>query len=251
MLEVCNLLVGESIGLGDDRNEIDFGVESTHDLNIQGLERVAGGLDEVDTSVHTIVNDVHAVHLVLGIEIRIEPLLDVLDNRTPRVVIVDEVAKARSVHHSQAETNAILLNIGRDGLYADGLGGEVKRGLLALLWRVKRGVEQSVDESGFAQARLTWREVSTASPTQDRLVLTNDHNVEVEAFAHTLAVPLVGQVGEANVAGELPAHDVPHVARRSSRRLGVFRGHGLRSCSIAIRHGITCGDQRRGRLAIR
>jgi hypothetical protein len=92
--------------------------------------------------------------------------------------------------------------------------------------------------------------VSIVTGLHARIVLTNDHDIEIEALAHTLAVPLIRQVCKANVAGQLPAHDVPHVARRCRRRFGVFRGHGLRSCSIAIRHGIACGDQRRGRLAI-
>lgn len=38
--------------------------------------------------------------------------------------------------------------------------------------------------------------------------LTNDHDVEVEAFPDALAVPLVREVGEANVPGQLPADDI-------------------------------------------
>lgn len=54
-------------------------------------------------------------------------------------------------------------------------------------------------------------------------VLTNDHDVEVEALAHALAMPLVGQVGEADVARQLPPNDVPIVA------------HSWRSCSHRVR----------------
>lgn len=39
-------------------------------------------------------------------------------------------------------------------------------------------------------------------------VHTNNHNVEVETLANTLAMPLVGQVGESNVSSQLAAHDV-------------------------------------------
>ena len=39
-------------------------------------------------------------------------------------------------------------------------------------------------------------------------LLTNNHNVEVESFADTLAVPLVGQVRKTNVTGKLPANNV-------------------------------------------
>lgn len=39
-------------------------------------------------------------------------------------------------------------------------------------------------------------------------ILTNNHNVEVEALANTLTVPLVGKVGKANVARQLSADNV-------------------------------------------
>ena len=43
------------------------------------------------------------------------------------------------------------------------------------------------------------------------MTLTDNHDVEVEAFADTLAVPLVGQVGKADITSQLPADDVPVV----------------------------------------
>ena len=108
--------------------------ESTHDLHVQRFERVTSWLHEVDTCVDTVVDDVHAIHLVLGIQISIKPLLNILNDRSPRVIIVHEVTKARSVNDGQAETNAILLDVSTDGLYADGLWCKVERRLLALLW---------------------------------------------------------------------------------------------------------------------
>lgn len=62
---------------------------------------------------------------------------------------------------------------------------------------------------------------------------TNNHDVEVEAFAHTLAMPLVGQVRETNVAGELPAHNV-HVVGHGRGGLGVLCGHGLGRLRLAV-----------------
>ena len=102
LLEESDLLVGEGIGLCDDRDEIDLGVQSAHHLDIEGLERVASGLDEVHAGVHAVVNDVHAVDLVLGLQICIESLLNVLNDWPPRVVIVDKVAKARCVNNGQS-----------------------------------------------------------------------------------------------------------------------------------------------------
>jgi hypothetical protein len=49
---------------------------------------------------------------------------------------------------------------------------------------------------------------------------TNNHNIEVEALSHTLAVPLVGKVGETNIAGQLSSDDVTVI---SDRRRGLAR----------------------------
>jgi hypothetical protein len=58
-------------------------MKATHHLNIQRLKCVAGGLNEVDAGVDAVVDDVHAVDLVLGIEVGVETLLNVLDNGPP------------------------------------------------------------------------------------------------------------------------------------------------------------------------
>ena len=101
LLEGSNLLICEGVCLGDDWNEVDLGVKSAHDLNIEGLERVAGRLDEVDTGVHAVIDNVHAVDLVLGIKISIEPLLNVLHDWSPRVIVVDKVTESRGINHRQ------------------------------------------------------------------------------------------------------------------------------------------------------
>jgi hypothetical protein len=80
------------------------------------------------------------------------------------------------------------------------------------------------------------------SPVHIATLLTNDHNVEVEALAHTLAMPLVGQVGETDVASKLPANNVPHVARRLGCGLGVLGGDGLRCMGAAVKHGVAVLD---------
>jgi hypothetical protein len=74
--------------------------------------------------------------------------------------------------------------------------------------------------------------------------LTNNHDVETETFSDTLAVPLVWQIGESNEAGQLPAHNVLHVACCSGSSLGVSVRDGL-----DLRRDGT--HQRRGRAAIR
>lgn len=176
-------------------------MKATHDLDIKRLQGVASGLNEEHASMDAVVNNVHAVDLVLGIQVGIESLLNVVDNGAPRLIVVDEVAEAGSVDHSKAQTNTGLLDIGADGLDSDSLGNDVEARPLALLGRVERGVEEGVDQCRLAQTRFT-----------------NDHDVEVESLANTLAVPLVGQVGETNIASQLPADNVVVLGRSGSRR---------------------------------
>jgi hypothetical protein len=155
LLEGGNLIVGKSVGLGDNGNEVDLGVKAAHDLDIKRLERVTSRLNEVDTGVDTVVDNVHAVDLVLGIQVGIEALLNVLNDWAPGVIVVDKVSEARGVNDSQTQTDSVLLDIGADGLDVDGLGCEVERRLLALLRRVEGGVEEGVDQSGLSEARFT------------------------------------------------------------------------------------------------
>lgn len=78
--------------------------------------------------------------------------------------------------------------------------------------------------------------------------LTNNHHVEVESFANTLPVPLVGQVGETNVASQLPANDVLHICCGLSNGLGVLRADSL---GITGSHGVATLHEGRARLAAR
>lgn len=129
-------------------------MEASHHLNVKRLERVASGLDEENTGVNSVVDNVHAVDLVLGIEVRVESLLNVVDNGAPRLIVVHKVTETGGVDNGEAKTDTSLLNVGADGLNGDGLGNDVKARALALLGRVERGVEEGVNQSRLAQARL-------------------------------------------------------------------------------------------------
>ena len=100
-------------------------MQSTHDLDVKGLQRVTGWLDEVNASMHTVIYDVHAIDLVLRLEISIESLLNIFHDWAPRVVIVDKISKTGSVHDRQAKANAIFLNVCADRLDRNGFGDDV------------------------------------------------------------------------------------------------------------------------------
>lgn len=62
-------------------------------------------------------------------------------------------------------------------------------------------------------------------------------------------MPLVGQVGETDVAGQLPADDVAHICGGLGDGLGVLGAHGLRIPLSA--HGVATLHKGRGRLVRR
>ena len=78
------------------------------------------------------------------------------------------------------------------------------------------------------------------------LKLTHNHHIEVETLADTLTVPLVGQVGKTNVAGQLPANDILHIRSSLSNSLGVLGAHGL---SVSRAHWVTALNEGRTGLA--
>jgi hypothetical protein len=47
--------------------------------------RVSSGLNEVKTSVYTIVDDFHTVDAIFLLQIRIKPRLDILHDRLPTI----------------------------------------------------------------------------------------------------------------------------------------------------------------------
>jgi hypothetical protein len=99
LLESQNFIVCESICLGDDGNQVDLGVETAHNLNIQRLQRVASWLNEVYAGMDTVVHNVRAVDFILRLKISIKSLLNVLNNGAPRNIIIDEITKSRSVNN--------------------------------------------------------------------------------------------------------------------------------------------------------
>jgi hypothetical protein len=146
VLECSDLFVGQSVGLRDDRDQVDLSMQSLHHFNVQRLQGVSCGLDEEHAGMNTVVNNVHAVDLVLCIQVSVKALLNVVNDWPPRFVVVDEVAKARRIDYSEAKSYAGFLNVRADGLDGDSLRDDVETGSLALLRRVQGGVEQGVHE---------------------------------------------------------------------------------------------------------
>lgn len=83
LLELQEILGAEGIRLGDDGNQVDTRAQPLHDLDIEGLEGVAGGTDEVQAGVDTEVDLVLAAGLLLLKHVRLVLVVKELDDGHP------------------------------------------------------------------------------------------------------------------------------------------------------------------------
>jgi hypothetical protein len=106
-LERANLIIGQGISFCDDWNQVDLGVQSSHELDVEGFQpeplsmtnispyspimsglritnlRVSGRLNEVDASVNPVVDQFRSVDSVLLLEISVESSFNIVNNGFP------------------------------------------------------------------------------------------------------------------------------------------------------------------------
>ena len=218
LLEGLALLEGQGVGLGDDGHDVDNVRQLLQHNNVDGLERVARGLDEEEAAVDARVLD---VALALGRELLAQVggvlILDVLDDGVPAAVIVDQVAIAGGVDNVEAQTHAVLLDDVRHGLDVGGRADHLV-GVEAAL-----GLDQVRGEDGVDQCRLAETGLACNATTRRMSILGPANS------------------GVVTRAGGLTAASVER-GRQGGRGEGEAKGRG------AVRHegdgnGIT--DQRR------
>jgi len=93
----------ESVGLGNDGDQVDSRAQSLHDLDIKGLQGVAGRTDEVQTGVDTEVDLVLATGLLLLEHVGFVLVVQEFDDWHPGVAVVDVVAETGGIDDGQAD----------------------------------------------------------------------------------------------------------------------------------------------------
>lgn len=154
LLEGHALLEGQGVGLGNDRDDVDNVGQLLQNHNINGLQRVARGLDKEQAAVNASVLD---VALALGGEllakVRRVLVLDVFDDRVPAAVIVDQVAVSGSVDDVKPQADTVLLDDVRHGVNLGRGADHLLRVVPALALDQVRG-EDGVDQGRLAQTGL-------------------------------------------------------------------------------------------------
>lgn len=102
MLEAGKVRWAESIGFGNDWDQIDTRAKALHDFDIQGLQGMTSGPDEVQAGVDTEIDLVDTTGLLLLKHVGFVLVVKELDNGHPRVSVVDIIAEAGGINDGQA-----------------------------------------------------------------------------------------------------------------------------------------------------
>lgn len=102
-LELGEIDRAQGVSLGNNGDQVDSRAQSLHDFDIQRLQGVASGSDEVQASVDTKVNLVLTAGLLLLKHIRLVLVIQELDDGHPGISVVHVVAKAGGINDSQAD----------------------------------------------------------------------------------------------------------------------------------------------------
>lgn len=101
----CNTFIGhERVALGDYGHNISDPADSFHHGNIKGGERMASGSHKVQNTMDSrIVDSLFSLRGQFLSEIGRVLVLDKFDNWFPASVIIDQIAKSRSIGNAQLE----------------------------------------------------------------------------------------------------------------------------------------------------
>lgn len=102
LLEASQVCGTQSICLCYNWDQVDSGTQSLHHFNVQGLQGVSRGSDEVQASVYSEIDFVNTSRLLLLQHVRLMLVIQELDNWHPRVAVVDIVSKAGCIDYGQA-----------------------------------------------------------------------------------------------------------------------------------------------------
>lgn len=109
-LELLQFGLGDSVRLSDDRNDVHLRVQLLHADQVDGLETVTGGADEVQTDMDATVVEraQRTLDLQLLLQERLELTVNGVDHRLEGVVLVDLVAVAHGVADGQLEGMRVI-----------------------------------------------------------------------------------------------------------------------------------------------
>ena len=112
--------------------------------------------NEIQARMHPEVNLILPLGLLLLPHIRLMLVVNEIDNRCPRVAVVDVVAEAGGVDDSELRLELLLLKLSFDDLDLGELVELLVVPLVVVLCGGELGREERIDECRFAETGLAW-----------------------------------------------------------------------------------------------
>lgn len=149
-LESLQFGLRNGVGLCNDRNNIDFGIEFLHADQIQRFESVPSWTDEVQANVYTTVmaRGQRSFNFQLLLQIGLKLGINVIDHCFERIIFVDLIAIADRIAYRQLESNAALLQLIRVRFQFH------IRQCMRTRCRFEARIEQCVHQCRFTQTRF-------------------------------------------------------------------------------------------------
>lgn len=118
--------------------------------------RVSAGPDEVETTMHSEVGLLLALRLLFLSHVSLVLVIDEIDDRGPRITVVDIVAESRGVNDTELDFELFLLKLRLDDLDLGQLVELLVVTPRVILGRRQLGGEERVDKSGLAKTGFTY-----------------------------------------------------------------------------------------------
>lgn len=115
---------------------------------------MSGGPNKVQASVYSEVALLSPLRLLLLTHVGLMLIVNEVDNRSPRITVIDVVTKPWGIDHSEFDFELFLLKLSLDDFnFRELVKLLVVTAVVALGWR-QLSRKQRVDEGSFAKSRL-------------------------------------------------------------------------------------------------
>lgn len=108
LLVAGQVIRAEGICLRNNGDQVDSRAQSFHNLNVQRLQCVSGGADEIQAGMNTEINLINTAGLLLLQHVRLMLVVQELDDWHPGIAVVDIVSEARCVDDSETNYPQLL-----------------------------------------------------------------------------------------------------------------------------------------------
>lgn len=103
MLKTSEIGRAQGVCLGNHRYQVDSRAETFHDFDIERLQSMSGGSDEIEAGMDTQVDLIDPSRLLLLEHVGFMLVIEEFDDWHPRIAVVNIIAESRCIDNCQAD----------------------------------------------------------------------------------------------------------------------------------------------------